>query len=57
MCANLKECLFNVWCPKCEYYERPDVDDPCDECLEYPSQENSTKPVMFKEATKKRISK
>ena len=46
-----KEVFFNEYCPKCEYKNLDDGKDPCNECLTYPYNANSHKPVMFKEAT------
>lgn len=44
-----KEVRFDIWCSKCQYADIPEADEPCAECLEYPSNEHSTKPVNFKE--------
>lgn len=44
-----KEVYFNEYCPKCEYEKSPDSEDPCNECLTYPSQPYSHKPMNFKE--------
>lgn len=44
-----KEVYFNEYCLKCEYEKSPDSEDPCNECLTYPSQSYSHKPINFKE--------
>lgn len=45
-----KEVYFGEYCRKCKYYENSPSDDPCDDCLNEPSNEYSHKPVYFKEA-------
>lgn len=44
-----KEVYFNQYCPLCKSFGLPEDADPCDECLENPVNENSHKPVNFKE--------
>lgn len=44
-----KEVLFNLWCDTCVYAETPEVKDPCNECLSYPSNEHSHKPRNYVE--------
>lgn len=44
-----KEVRFDIYCPRCKHRDVPDWEDPCDECLEYPSNEHSRKPVFFEE--------
>lgn len=39
---------FDLFCPKCEHYELDQSEDPCDECLCYPGNEDSRQPVNFK---------
>ena len=46
---NTKEVYFDKYCSKCVYKNKDEKDDPCDECLCNPSNENSHKPVNFKE--------
>lgn len=43
---------FDEYCFKCEYYKRDDNEPPCDICLEEPANEDSHKPVCFKEKEK-----
>ena len=40
---------FHEWCNKCKNRLTSECDDPCNECLTYPMNENSHKPVNFKE--------
>lgn len=46
--SKLKEVKFWDWCEKCKYFKTPETEDPCDECLGYPGNEDSHKPVNFK---------
>lgn len=46
---NTKEVYFYKYCKDCKYADTPEVDDPCNECLCYGSNENSHKPVKFEE--------
>lgn len=52
MNTETKEVNFYKYCPLCEHRDKADADDPCNECLENPSNVNSRKPVMFKEREK-----
>ena len=47
-----KFCNFRLYCPKCEHYEAPEDKDPCNECLTYPTNYESEKPVNYKERVK-----
>lgn len=47
---NTKEVLFYKFCSKCKNKDTKETEMPCDECLEYPYNEDSTKPIHFKEA-------
>lgn len=49
--AIYKEVRFDIWCPKCRYEKTKDTDDPCNRCLAEPANENSTKPIEWKEKT------
>lgn len=41
---------FAKYCPKCEYYDLEEMDDPCNECLTCPARtDGSRKPINFKE--------
>lgn len=39
---------FDKYCKDCEYYDLNEAYDPCNECLNNPSNQNSQKPVNFK---------
>lgn len=43
-----KEVYFNQYCITCKYKDLLESDDPCDECLNYPSNTDSHKPVNWK---------
>ena len=45
-----KEVNFFKYCKTCEYKLIPDSEDPCDECLSCPYNEDSHKPVNWKDA-------
>lgn len=42
-----KEVDFTTYCPKCKYEDVEDIKDPCNECLDYPMNENTVKPVNY----------
>ena len=44
-----KEVRFDEYCKKCKHWNLPESEDPCDLCLENPSNEWSRKPVYFEE--------
>lgn len=46
---NTKEVYFHQYCSSCIHKDVDEKDDPCDECLTYPSNENSHKPINYKE--------
>lgn len=47
-----KEVYFNKYCYKCEYSKYPEAKDPCDECIAQTVNEDSHKPLYFKQAKK-----
>lgn len=48
--ANPKMAEYENYCKKCEHWEVPDHEDPCNECLDYPvNHTGSRKPVNWKE--------
>lgn len=49
MIGDEKEVLFGKFCPVCEFAEKLENEEPCDECLEQPVNQDSHKPVCFKE--------
>ena len=46
--VNEKEVRFDIWCPKCVHHDEPETEDPCDECMNEPSNWGSTKPYLYK---------
>jgi len=40
---------FEKWCAKCAYKNKKEEEDPCWDCLVTPVNEDSHKPVMFKD--------
>lgn len=40
---------YEKWCPLCLYFEKPESEDPCHDCLQEPVNTDSTKPVRWKE--------
>ena len=49
-----REVYFDQYCNKCLHYKKKGSEDPCNECLNNPYNEDSHKPVMFKERPRKR---
>lgn len=43
---------YDAWCPKCKYYEIPEAEDPCNECLNTPAQDESHKPIKYDDILK-----
>lgn len=48
MIGDYKEVFFDIYCPACEHYRKPEVADPCAECLDNPAMVDSHKPLNFK---------
>ena len=44
-----KEVYYHIWCEKCKYANLDEAEDPCNDCLNEPSNEDSHKPVYFEE--------
>jgi hypothetical protein len=44
-----KEVLYSEYCSKCKYRDVEESEEPCNECLEYCSNWNSHKPLLFEE--------
>ena len=44
---NTKEVWFSYYCTTCKYRNVKEDGDPCNECLAYPHNENSNKPVNY----------
>ena len=49
---NQKEVYFWEYCKTCKYADTVETDDPCNECLNNPSNENSHKPVRWEDKDK-----
>ena len=48
---NTKEVYFDKYCKTCENSGKKESEDPCYDCLTEGSNENSHKPVGYKEKT------
>lgn len=46
---SIKEVRFDIYCPECQYWEKSEADDPCFDCLNQGWNEDSHKPLKFKE--------
>lgn len=44
-----KEVVFHQYCPTCKYYALSGTEEPCNECLSNPINEDSHKPVKWEE--------
>jgi hypothetical protein len=40
---------FNEWCEKCKYFKTKEEDEPCRECLQWAVNQQSHKPINYKE--------
>lgn len=49
-----KEVYFNQYCYRCQYSKYPETAEPCDECIAQPVNEDSHKPLYFKQAKTKK---
>lgn len=49
MQTEIKIVEFEKYCRLCENNGLPETEDPCNECLTYPTNKNSHKPVNYKE--------
>ena len=45
-----REVYFHEYCKTCKHKDLPDVNDPCNECLEYPVNLYSHRPINWKPA-------
>ena len=46
----IKEVRFDIYCKKCENWTKSASNDPCNECLGTPSNDDTHKPAFFKQA-------
>lgn len=44
---------FKKYCETCKYKDLKEVEDPCNECLDNPTNVNTHKPMYYKEEEKK----
>lgn len=44
-----KEVYFGKYCATCKHEKKPENECPCAECLDYPVNEHSHKPVKWEE--------
>ena len=49
MGEGIKEVYFHKYCKDCQHRDNKEDEEPCDECLNEPSNTYSRKPVYFKE--------
>ena len=49
MIGDDKIVKFEKWCPKCLYRDVDGYDFPCTECLDSPGNQDSHRPVLYKE--------
>ena len=42
------------WCQSCEHCNLQDYEDPCNDCLDEPMNEDSRRPVFYKEKEDKK---
>lgn len=45
---------FEEYCKRCKYYEKPEHEDPCWDCLDYPVNAWTHKPMRFEERENKK---
>lgn len=49
---NNKEVYFDKYCNTCKDKNAKETKDPCNECLDHPSNVNSHKPVNYEDGNK-----
>ena len=47
--SEYREVDFNTYCPKCEHIKKKDIEEPCNDCLEHPTNLYTDKPTRFEE--------
>lgn len=47
MSDNLKLVNYHDYCPKCKHYELEEWKEPCNSCLNEPTNINSQRPINF----------
>ena len=53
MDTDMKEVRYDLYCHRCQYETYKEGEDPCDECLSTPYNENSHRPINWKERKEK----
>lgn len=46
---SYKEVYFGQYCKSCKHFDKPESEDPCDDCLTVPVNTYSHKPVNYEE--------
>lgn len=46
---DYKEVYFGEYCKTCKHKDVPEIEEPCNECLEYPVNLYTHRPVNWKE--------
>ena len=46
---NTKEVYFHQYCPTCKHLKTDEREEPCNECLTYPENTYSHKPINWEE--------
>ena len=49
---SIKEVRFDRYCPSCVHYQKSEAEDPCYECLDQGWNDDSHKPINYKEKTR-----
>lgn len=52
MSDNQKIVYFDKYCLTCQHFLKEEYEEPCDDCLNYPTNTDSHKPVRWKERVK-----
>lgn len=55
--VEIREVRFDKYCSECESYNKDESEYPCDICLSHSWNENSEKPVSFKQAGNNELAK
>lgn len=46
---NVKIVDFHKYCKTCKHSKKKDIEEPCDECLDNPTNKNTSRPVNWEE--------
>ena len=49
MTEGMKEVYYDKYCNTCEFMNKREDEEPCDECLNEPGRMNSHKPLKYEE--------